>query len=99
MMAGWEISTDGEGGADFLKKIEPYLSNALVDPKNSGSYYYAYRYYQYGFGLCRDNSRNRPFMILAIKSMELEKNKFKERAICDGYDWGTQFDYSIKIIK
>jgi len=95
----WETSVDGE---NFLGFLRPYISKVPIDPKNSGNYYYAYRYYASGSMSCADENRSQPFIILAIKSMEIEDNEFKERATCAGYDWGSdgvQFDYSIKIMK
>lgn len=92
----WETSIDQE---NFLEYLKPYLDKTPVDPKNSGNFYYAYRYYNSGSSSCLDENKNKPFYVLAIKSMEIEKNKFKEQATCAGYDWGDQFDYSIKIMK
>lgn len=92
----WEESKDNP---QFLEYLKTYIANIPFDPKNTGSYYYAYRYYNNGSGSCLDENQDHPFFVLAIKTMEVEKNKFKERAICNGYDWGNQFDYSIKIMQ
>lgn len=98
-ISGWETSVDSPDGSKFLESIKPYVAAVPIDPKNSGNYYYAYRYYQSGSASCTDENRNQPFIILAIKSMEIEDNEFKERATCTGYDWGSRFNYAIKIMK
>jgi type II secretion system protein G len=98
-IGGWETSVDSPDGSKFLEPIKPYVSRVPIDPKNSGNYYYAYRYYENGSGSCTDENRDNPFVILSIKSMEITNNEFKERATCNGYDWGSRFDYSIKIMK
>lgn len=98
-LISWETSIDTTNSLGFLGSLKPYLANVPLDPKNDVSYYYAYRYYENGSASCMDENRDSPFVILAVKKMEIDDNKFIERASCDRYNWSSRFDYSIKIMK
>jgi len=93
----WETSIDSAGFMEYLKPPRNYLSSIPVDPKNNSNYYYAYRYYENGSDSCLDDSHKKPFIVFAIKTMEIVKNK--KSVSCTGYDWGNEFDYSVEIFE
>jgi prepilin-type N-terminal cleavage/methylation domain-containing protein len=94
----WETSIVPDQFMEYLKLPKNYLSSIPIDPKNNSNYYYAYRYYHAGSASCLDEShKEQRFIILAIKKMEIVKNK--KSVSCTGYDWGDDFDYTVEIFE
>ncbi|MDN5819265.1 MAG: prepilin-type N-terminal cleavage/methylation domain-containing protein [bacterium] len=92
----WATSRDQP--SDYIQGISgegTSLSTLLVDPINTGNYYY--RYYVYSAGSSGCESIKGPFYVLQVYTMESgdHPNADSPGWSCPNRDWSTEADYVV----
>lgn len=85
---GWDNSLDGS----FIQPLINlgFLKTAILDPRNTGPYYYSYRYYNAG-----DTSCGKSFYVLGARTFEVEDSVPSTFACPGGEQWDSSFDYVV----